>query len=120
MNITPLTSQYSILDSNTVLLPNKTSDLILEIEMDDSFKFTLKLEFKADKNSKTTIKAASDTDTNTITFTCFNFNDVQGEGILSPIDLATHKGKKIYFSFWTAVLGSESARRVLYSFYTER
>ena len=118
MKIIQSTSQYEILCSNAVLLPSESNDLILEIEMSDSFKFTLKFVFTSIDDSTPRINPS--VEEQTVTLTCINFNSQTGIGILSPIDLATHNGKKVYASFWTSIIGDTSARKFSYSIYTER
>ncbi len=118
MKITQSTSKYSILCSNDVLLPKESNNLILDIEMSDSFRFTLQFVFESDNDNKQ--KIIPSVEGQTVTLTCFNFNSQSGIGILSPIDLATHNGKKVYVSFWTLILGDTGARRFSYSIYTER
>ena len=118
MVIEKASSNHIILDSGSAITYNKTAELSFSIQMDATFSFLLILKFESTGETQHELKKS--VSENTITLTCVNFNNSLGTGTTTPIELATFNGKKIYFNFWVYDLGSNSLKKVVYSFYSER
>lgn len=118
MTIEKSSSNHIILDSGSAITYSSTSELSFSVKMDDTFGFLLVLKFESTGESQHEVK--QNVSGNTITLTCVNFDNSLGTGTTRPIELATFKGKKIYFNFWVYALGEKSLRKIVYSFYSER
>lgn len=105
-----------ILDSNTVILFGKDSNLVVKIEASPTFAFDLVLEFATDETNKRNMRLeASD---NQMKFICTNFEPA-GAGTIRPLELATVGGRKVYFRFWTSK-EIEEMRKVTYTVFIEQ
>ncbi|MBQ2961097.1 MAG: hypothetical protein IJE09_07740 [Oscillospiraceae bacterium] len=118
MIIEKTSSNHIILDSGSAITFNSTAELSLSCKMDDTFSFSLVLQFESNGDGQHVLKQSISG--NTITLTCFNFDNPLGTGTTKPIELATFNGKKIYFNFFVYALGDKALRKIVYSFYSER
>lgn len=118
MTIEKTSSNHIILDSGSVITFDSTAELSFSCKMDDTFSFSIVLQFESNGDGKQGLKQSISG--NTITMTCVNFNNPLGTGTTKPIELATFNGKKVYFNFFIHALGDNSLRKISYSFYSER
>lgn len=116
------TDNFKILDSNVVLLPNNNSDLTLHFKFDD-FEFDFQMIFVDDKEDESQ-RLKRETEGSLLKAVCFNFNNMFGTGTVTPLDIATIEGKKLYIHFWSYLQGIEEddrqIRKVEYAVLLER
>lgn len=110
---------HTILESGTVIAYSNASEICFNVEMDDTFAFTVILEFKKTEDEKQNLERKV-SENNTVTFTCVNFDNPIGTGLPKAMELATFNDKKVYFNFWVFELGQQSLKQVSYTFYMEK
>lgn len=116
MNYRVFSGNHEILDSNTIILFGKDSNLVVKIEASPTFAFDLVLEFTTDETNKRDIRLEASDDQ--MKFICINFEPA-GAGTIRPLELATVGGRKIYFHFWTSK-EVEEMRKVTYTVFIEQ
>lgn len=115
------TDDYEILEADTALLPNETSDLKIHFKF-DKFEFDLQMVFliNTESSEKNLQLKAEGT---LLKVECTNFNAV-GTGTTEPIEIATIDGKKLFINFWSYLLGGnkkkQRIRKIEYTILIER
>ena len=107
MIIEKTSANYDIIDSGTIMPFNKESIVQLKLSFDETFGFAIQLKFENNENGESSVRKEVDEKNNEITIFCINFDNSFGTGTVTPIDLATYKGKKIYLHFWVYSLGDK-------------
>jgi len=75
--------------------------------------------FVVDKN-ESRFETEADAENNQLTFKLYNFNNSLGQGLLTPLQLGTLSGKKLFISFFVHTTDAENALRSFqYCFYLE-
>ncbi len=115
MQIRLSSDKYEIIDSGQVFLFEKNKNLRLEVDAEDDFDFVIELRFYENESVNREIR--QNIENGQILLSCYNFNR-EGAGLKFPVEVATIRGKKLYFMFWSDLLGEES-RRVFYTFFYE-
>lgn len=105
-----------IIETGSIILYDTSSNLSLEVKCSETFSFSLIIAFQK-KGDKRDVDVT--VENNKITLVCNNFENIMGTGILSPIELATFNGKKIFVNFWVCALGDSGFKRVDYTLYME-
>ncbi len=114
---------YSLVDSNSIILFDPNIPLEIEEMFDDSFRVTIRfLIEKDDANPGQHISVNVKTDTNTVEYLCLNFDSPFGTGTVKPIEMGVFNEKKIYIHFWIYLLGQHDkvSRKLEYSIWKER
>ena len=110
MKITISTNEYKVVSYGDIILYNDNSEMKLDVETDDNFKFSIIFKFIKDKEQN----LKKHIDGNNIIFECINFAPL-GTGTNSPISIATIGGKEWFLHFWCYVIGENGPRRIEYS-----
>lgn len=119
MNFEKYSAEKSIVESGSTILFDPTSNFILKVSCDESFKFDLVFDFESTDENKHDIEAT--VDGQIIKLKCINFNNVAGIGTNSAVEIATYNGKRIFLNFWVTPLGSQSLlKKIDYSIYFEQ
>ncbi|HHV10417.1 MAG TPA: hypothetical protein GXX75_09100 [Clostridiales bacterium] len=118
MNIKLFSGQYEIINSSTVMLFDKDSNLIFEIDTGD-FKFTVELLFVGDGQGNKIINRTIDTEKNKITLACNNFTNVFGTNTSIPVSIATINGKGMFLHLDVSLM-EDGIRIVNYTIFLER
>lgn len=115
------TGKCKVWESGTVMAFDFDSSITLNAKFDDTFSFSITIEFKEDDGKPQIESKVAD---NKITFFCTNFTNTIGTGLYKAIRVASFNDKNIYFSFWVYGLGSatnaKQNRKVDYCFYIEK
>ena len=99
MQVSISSDNYRIIDSRQVFLFSETSDLRIDIALDDDSDdmFSVVLSFSSDDSRIEKIE--SSVDGNILSLVCYNLSDL-GTGLSEPINIAAVKDKKMYLQFW--------------------
>lgn len=115
------TGGYSIIDSGSIILYDKSASAIFSVTVDETFTFHLEIIFSDEKNDeKRYINRKVDEKKDYIKFECINFDNPLGTGTTIPIKIAKHQGKVVCMHLWSFLLGSKGekgTRKLEYSFY---
>lgn len=109
-------NNYDIIDSGQIFLFKEDKNIILTIDTEDDLIFTIEFRFIKCNFKKIELKSSIDNDK--ILLECYNFPR-QGAGLLEPVEIATIKGQKLYFLFWSDLM-SGGIRKVSYTLYCEK
>lgn len=109
---------YNILDSGSIIAFDKSSNICFDLDLNESLKFTLTLNFVEKEKEKPSI--ASSVTNDAIVLVCTNFEDEFGVGLIDPIRLAIADDKEVYFRFWVRKIGKSGTKEVVYTFYVEK
>ena len=120
MKIEKSSSNYLIIDSGTAMTFDSQAPLQLKLVLDQSFQFTVLIQFRKGDGGERELMQSINNETNTISLSCKNFDNALGTGTNRPIEVATYQNKKIFLHFWVYALGENSIRKIDYSFYQER
>ena len=123
MNIKIFSEEKEIVDSGSVILFDKNSDLKFDIKSTEyNFNFTLKFNFidNGDEVTKGESRIKTKIDGNIINLTCYNFNNSLGIAPVSPYELATIGGRELYLNFIVYQLSKESSKHIIYTLYFGR
>lgn len=107
---------YEVIDSKQVFLFGKDKDLHMEVDTEDDFVFSIELRFYDTSSGKREIK--QEVNDHQILLSCYNFEEM-GAGLKAPVEIATVKGRKLYFFFWSDLI-SGNARKVSYTIFYEK
>ena len=114
------TGEMSVISSGFGITYDKEADYNIHVRFGDTFSFTVRIIFGADEpDGKPKMQPEIDEQKKVITLKCLNFNDFIGTGTIKPMNLATYKGRKIYFNFWVRTPGNGENREIRYCFYIE-
>ena len=116
MQIHLSSDKYDVIHSGQVFLFEKNKNLRLEVDTEDDLIFTIELRFYENESGDQEIR--QNINENQILLSCYNFHKM-GAGLKTPVEVATVKGKKLYFFFWSDLIAGES-RSVSYTFFFER
>ena len=117
MRIENTSGCMKVIESSSIIIFDRASNIELNIVCDESFAFILTFKFDDEETKKQDLKI--ETLNNKISLTCINFNNIMGTGTKMPIELAVFLGKKIYINFWVTALGNNSLKRLDYTIYQE-
>ena len=123
MNIKIFSGEKEIVDSGSVILFNKDSNLEFDVKNAEyNFNFTLKINFidNGDEVTKGERNIKAKIDGNIINLTCYNFNNTLGTAPVSPYNLATIGGRELYLNFIVYQLSEDSSKHIIYTFYSGR
>jgi hypothetical protein len=110
--------QCEIVDSSTVMLFDKDSNLLFEVDTGD-FHFSIELVFGEDKNGSKIINKIIDEENNKITLICNNFHNIFGTNTSVPVSIATINGRQMLLHLYVSLL-EDGIRRVNYTILLER
>lgn len=120
MQVKLSSQKREIINYGTVFLFDENADLTLNIDADDSFEWSLTINFAEEVSGKQQIK--TNISENHIQIMCINFA-AEGTGLVSPLEIAVIDGKRIYFMFWAYLEGNDAkklkARKIEYTLYRE-
>lgn len=116
MLITKKSGEKEIIETGSAILFDSNSDLSFYIECSEDFSFYFVFSFQKKEGEQDIELSVKD---KTIYCLCTNFENPLGTGILSGIELATYKGKKIFANFWVSALGNAGSKRIDYTLYKE-
>ena len=121
MNIIKESDNYTIVDTESVLLFELNSDLKLRISASTGFSFILMLKFESDNSGKQKLEKIVPDD-NTIIFKCTNFDNRLGIGTKTPVPVATVAGKEWFLHFWVYCMGDKGdlVRKVEYTLFEKK
>lgn len=120
MNIKIFSEEKEIVDSRSVILFDKNSDLKFDIKnKEHNFNFTVKFNFidNEDEVSKGRSSIKTKIDGNIINLTCYNFNNREGTAPVLPCKLATIGGRELYLNFIVYQLSEETSKHIIYTLY---
>ena len=123
MNIKIFSGEKEIVDSGSIILFDKNSDLKFDIKSTEhNFNFTLKFNFidNGDEVAKGERNIKAKIDGNIINLECYNFNNTLGTAPVSPYKLATIGGRDLYLNFIVYQLSEESSKHIIYTIYFGR
>ena len=116
MQISLSSGKYKIINSGQTFLFADSNELKIEVDADNSFKFSICLKFENDDMHEQKINSVIREDE--IILTCVNFKN-SGTGLYKPVHIATIDGKALWFVFWSYLEGSleGKVRSVKYTFF---
>lgn len=86
---------YKIIDSGNIITFDENSGVDLIIKPNATFSFKVSVSFEENDGEKNIVKTV-DEKSREIKIRCINFG--LGAGTVEPLELATSKGKKVFFS----------------------
>lgn len=116
MRVEITTGDLKVVNSGTVLLKDKNSNLQLSLEADNGYKFAMEFLFKDTEREEYTLNSFIENDV--LKIICTNFNNQLGTGSIEPLEIATIAGKKLFLHFWVFAL-SNCTKKVEYNLLME-
>lgn len=109
---------YKIIDSGNIITFDENSGVDLIIKPNATFSFKVSINFEENDGERDIIKAV-DEKNNEIKIKCINFG--LGAGTIEPLELATSKGKKVFFHLWVEkIAANKYIRSIQYTVFVER
>lgn len=98
---------FDVIDTGSILAFDRKKSIDLIKRFSEDFVVTIKIFTIKEEDSNSEIRVRTDADHNIIEYTCVNFDNVLGTGTVSPIEIGSIGGKKLYIHFWLYSLGGE-------------
>lgn len=111
--------KYKVIDSNMVILFDENSDLKIVLKPSLTFGFTvvIRLEDSNSQEERSITRTVNDKD-QMITIICHGFKE--GAGTVSPIELATVGGRRVYIHLWVENMAASTVvNKIEYTVYME-
>ncbi len=108
---------HEIVDSNTVILFDKNSNLLINATT-ETFDFMIEIIFTEDESGKIAINRNVDVENNKVLFTCVNFKNIFGTNTTTPLNIATVEDRALYLHLYVSLM-EDGIRRVNYTLFLE-
>lgn len=111
---------YNIIESGLAMTFGPEEGLLLNVNFDGVFEFSIDISFD-DTEGDRNISVSVNEETNIISLIFMHYLGVIGYGIDKAIEVATFKGKKVFFRVWITPMGKgNKSKKIEYVFYKEK